>query len=243
MMGDSRIAILPARGGSKRLPGKNIRPFCGKPIISYPLEAARASGLFGCIHVSTDDPSVRGAAEAAGFPIDFLRPPHLSDDHTPLVPVLRWVLEEFQRRGRTFSDVCLILPCSPLIEPEDLRAAYSTFCDDPRRLPVLSVMEFPVPVQWALELGADGTLTPVHPGQAAVRSQDLAKRYHDSGNFIFYSAESLLSATPPDARGYRPYFLPRTRGLDIDGAEDFALAEALFLGRQAFRRSGQPGSV
>lgn len=242
-MENGSIAILPARGGSKRLPGKNIRPFCGKPVITYPLEAARASQMFDCIHVSTDDDAVRSAAEAAGFPTDFLRPPQLSDDHTPLVPVLRWVLEEYRRRGRTFKDVCLILPCSPLLRPEDFRAARAALRADPQRLPVLSVVEYSAPVQWALELAPDGRLVPVQPGQAGVRSQDLPKRYHDSGNFIFYAAESLLSETPPDARGYRPHFLPRTRGLDIDGAEDFELAEALFLGGKAFGRLGQADSV
>lgn len=225
-----RIAIIPARGGSKRLPGKNIRPFCGKPVIAYPLEAARASGLFDCIHVSTDDPAVRAAAESLGFPVDFPRAPDLCDDHTPLVPVLRWVLEQFRGRGREFSEVCLILPCSPLVQAQDLREAHAVFAADPRKLPVLSVVEFPVPVEWALKASADGRLVPVQPGMAAVRSQDLGKTFYDSGNFTFFTASSLLSGKAPDSDGYLPYLLPRTRGLDIDGAEDFALAEAIYRG-------------
>lgn len=225
-----RIAILPARGGSKRLPGKNIRPFCGRPVIAYPLEAARASGLFDCIHVSTDDPEIRATVDSLGFPAEFPRPAGLSDDKTALVPVLRWVLEEYRGRGREFDEVCLILPCSPLISAEDLVGAYQVFSADPRRLPVLSVVEFPVPIEWALEPAPDGRLTAVQAGKASVRSQDLPTRFYDSGNFTFYSAESILSDSPPDALGYLPYLLPRTRGLDIDALEDFALAEGLFRG-------------
>lgn len=225
-----RIAVIPARGGSKRLPGKNIRPFCGKPVIYYPLEAVQQSGLFDCIHVSTDDQAVRELVESFGVPVDFPRAPELCDDHTPLVPVLKWVLERYRLRGNEFSEVCLILPCSPLIQAQDLRSAHEVFVANQRKLPVLSVVEFPVPVEWALKASPDGRLLPVHPGMAAVRSQDLGKTFYDSGNFTFFTASSLLSGKPPDSDGYLPYVLPRTRGLDIDGAEDFALAEAIYRG-------------
>lgn len=225
-----RLAVLPARGGSKRLPGKNIRMFCGRPVIAYPIEAARDSGLFDAVHVSTDDPSVMEVAAANGFPVDFPRIPNLCDDHTPLVPVLSWVLDQYLKRGLKFNEVCLILPCSPLITAQDLRDAHKVFMADSRRLPVLSVVEFPVPIEWAMQTAEDGRLLPVYPGKAAIRSQDLAKRYYDSGNFTFFTAESLLSGKAPDADGYRPFLLPRTRGLDIDGADDFSLAEALYRG-------------
>ena len=227
-----RIAIIPARGGSKRMPGKNIHPFCGKPVIAYPLAAARASGLFDRIHVSTDDPEIRATVESLGFPVEFPRPSHLCDDHTPLLPVLHWVLDEYLRRKIPFDEVCLILPCSPLILAEDLVAACKTFSADPRRLPVLSAVEFPVPIEWALQEELDGRLSPVQPGKASLRSQDIGKKFYDSGNFIFYSAESIRSGEPPDARGYLAYHLPRARGLDIDSREDFELAELIYRGRE-----------
>ncbi len=166
-----------------------------------------------------------------GFPVDFLRASRLCDDHTPLVPVLRWVLEEYRGRGRVFDEVCLILPCSPLILAEDLVSAHRAFSADPRRLPVLSVVEFPVPIEWALRAESDGRLTPVEPGKAALRSQDIGKTFYDSGNFTFYPAAPILSGEPPDAGGYLPYHLPRARGLDIDSREDFELAELIYRGR------------
>ncbi len=118
-----RIAIIPARGGSKRIPDKNIREFCGRPMISYTLQAARDSGLFEVIHVSTDTLRITEIAKNLGFPVNFLRPAELADDHTPIMPVLRHVVETFRERGQIFNEIALLMACAPLIEASDLIGA------------------------------------------------------------------------------------------------------------------------
>src|ERR1700739_3167672 len=116
-----RIAIVPARGGSKRIPDKNIVDFLGAPLMCYPIRAAEPSGLFDVIHVSTASLRIAEVAASLGHPADFMRDPALADDHTPLLPVLKWTLEQYAARGRAFSTVCLVMPTAPLIDADDLR--------------------------------------------------------------------------------------------------------------------------
>ena len=232
----SRIAILPARGGSKRIKDKNIRPFCGRPIIHYPLAAAKESGLFDLIHVSTESPRIREVVVGLGFPVDFLRAPELADDQTPIAPVLRWVLERYAAQGRKFDDVFLIMPCAPLIEAEDLRQGYQAYLRHGRERPLLAVSPFPVPIEWAFEKDKSGGLKPCQPGMAMVRSQDLGRKYYDTGAFAVFNASSLLHAAPTD-EDYVSYLLPKSKAVDIDDPEDLELAETLYLGRLARRRA------
>jgi len=227
-----RLAVIPARGGSKRLPDKNIREFCGKPMIAYVLETARASRLFETIHVSTDSARIAQVATVLGFPPDFPRPPELAQDATPIVPVLRYVLKEYQRRGRNFDQVCLLYACAPLVEPDDLRAANHMYEELGGDKVVLSVAPFAVPIEWAYELGQDGTMTPVQPGIFNVRSQDLTRKYHDTGTFAFFPARRLLSDASHDDRDFHGFPLPRYKAVDIDDQEDWVLAELLLRGRQ-----------
>ena len=123
---------------SKRIPRKNIVDFCGKPLMVHALETAKASGLFDEIHVSTEDNEIAAVAAAHGFAPAFPRRRMLADDVTGLFPVLAWVLEEYARRGRTFDDVCLVMPTAPLIEPADLAAGYEVYQNGRRKLPVLA---------------------------------------------------------------------------------------------------------
>ena len=115
-----RLAVIPARGGSKRIHKKNIKTFCGKPIISYSLEAAESSNLFDTIHVSTDCNEIAEVVTKLGYSIDFLRDPNLADDMTPIMPVLKWVISEYESRNIYFDEVVLLMPCSPMIESFDL---------------------------------------------------------------------------------------------------------------------------
>jgi CMP-N-acetylneuraminic acid synthetase len=227
-----RIAIMPARGGSKRIERKNIAPFCGRPLLTYPLEAARNAGLFDLIHVSTEDEAIAAVAAQHGFPPDFLRDPALADDHTPLLPVLKWVLERYAERDQHFETVCLLMPTAPLILPGDLSSACAQFESPGERAPVLAVTPMPCPVEWAMRLGADDRLTPIEPSKAEIRSQDLPKAYIDSGTFIFFSATQIL-AYPAPRPDYRAYVLPRYRAVDIDDRDDFEMAERLYRGRPA----------
>ncbi len=116
-----RIAIVPARGGSKRILSKNIRKFCGAPMISHILGTASQCGMFDEIHVSTDSDEVAAVAESLGFAVAFKRPANLADDHTPLMPVIKYVIEEYIRRGEIFDSVALLLPCDPMITADDLQ--------------------------------------------------------------------------------------------------------------------------
>jgi CMP-N-acetylneuraminic acid synthetase len=226
----ARIAIMPARGGSKRIRDKNIIDFSGAPLMTHALATARASALFETIHVSTDDPRIAGVAEAYGFAPEFPRDTALADDHTPLLPVLKWVLGQYQARGRSFDTVCLLMAAAPLIEARDLSGACALFDRHGGSRPVLAAASFPCPVEWAFRLTPDNGLIPLQPGMAQVRSQDLGKAYYDTGTFLFLPAAQVLSY-PDDQRDYLAYLLPRHKAVDIDDPEDLELAIRLFRGR------------
>lgn len=223
-----RIAIIPARGGSKRVPDKNILPFFGRPMLHHSIQAARDSGLFDVIHVSTDSAAIAAVAAVAGCPPDFPRPEHLADDSTPVMPVVQYVLSEYQRRGKSFEAVSVIYPCAPLIEGNDLREAWDIFMRTEPRRPLMAVGAFPVPIEWAYLRSEDGTLTPVQPGAYAIRSQDLTPKYYDSGTFYFYTSSHILGPVPVADTGYVSYLLPRTKAVDIDDYEDLKVASALY---------------
>lgn len=225
-----RLAVIPARGGSRRLKDKNIMPFMGRPMIGHPLAAALGSGVFDTIHVSTDSDRIRTVVEREGFAVDFLRDPSLADDHTPLMPVLQWVLRAFVERGQVFDDVCLLMPTAPLLEPNDIREAHALYDAARPRRSLLAVSAYPAPVEWAFERGSDGALTPREPGMFAVRSQDLAPKYYDTGTIAIFPVAGVLSEVPPDDRAFISYVLPREKSVDIDDEADLKLAEALFRG-------------
>ena len=226
-----RLAVVPARGGSKRIPRKNIVPFCGQPLISYALNAASSSDLFDEIHVSTEDDEIAGVAAALGFAPVFRRDPSLSDDHTPILAVLKWVVEQYQRLGKTYSTISLIMPTAPLLESGDIADAIDMFDRHNQLHPVLGVTPFPVPVEWALKLTPSGLLAPAAPEKTQMRSQDLPVSYYDSGMIAVFSAAHCLA--PP---GQLPQFLatmiPKYRAIDIDTREDLELAEYLYRGQK-----------
>jgi pseudaminic acid cytidylyltransferase len=199
-MTTKRLAIVPARGGSKRIPEKNIRPFCGRPMIAHILEAGQASGLFDIIHVSTESPYIASVAKSLGFDVHFLRPPELADDQTPLMPVLRYVTETFLTQGHKFDEVWLLMACAPLIDPSDLQAAAELLKSTKHTKAVLAVTPYPVPIEWAFSRAADGTLVPVSPGKFAVRSQDLETKYYDTGTFCGFPVARVLQSTGAGGR-------------------------------------------
>jgi pseudaminic acid cytidylyltransferase len=234
-----RLVIIPARGGSQRIPNKNIAEFCGEPLITYSLKTAKDAGLFDEIHVSTESDVIRNVVEAAGFKVPFLRSPDLADNVTGLIPVVKWVLSEYQKRGKIFSDVCLLMATAPLTLPSDLISAYEFFCSHNRIHPVMAISSYPVPIEWALNSNAGGLVTPCYPGQSNIRSQDLPKKYYDAGAFGFYSANHLLNNEYSLGEKYLGHVIPRCRAVDIDEQEDFELARSLYCGANAekFERS------
>jgi N-acylneuraminate cytidylyltransferase len=227
----ARIAIMPARGGSKRIERKNIVDFCGRPLLTYPLAAARESGLFDLIHVSTETTAIAAIAAANGCPPDFLRDPALADDHTGILAVMRWVLERYAASGRHFDCACLLMATAPLIEAEDLRGGCALFDRHGGVRPVLAVTSLPWPVEWAMRLQPDGGLAFIEPEKSERRSQDLPKAYIDSGTFVFFPVDLLL-AVPAAKPDYLGYLLPRHKAVDIDEREDLDLAELLYRGRR-----------
>jgi len=224
----TRIAIIPARGGSKRIPGKNIRDFCGNPVISYPLNAARESRLFDRIHVSTDSQEIVDVVQECGFPVDFMRPESLADDYTPIMPVLKFVVEEYSRRGEQFDEIWFFMPCAPLISVEDLHHAAALY-EERKARALQCIVEYPVPIEWAYEKDETNVLKPVQPGMFATRSQDIEKKYYDAAAFYAYKSELVLGSTGAGSdMEFVGYLLPKNKVVDIDDAEDWAVAEALY---------------
>lgn len=222
------IAVIPARGGSKRVPRKNLRDFCGRPMLAWPIEAARQSGLFRGIFVSTDDPAIAEAATRAGAEVPFLRPAELADDHagTGLVVehAVRWLMER-QQVGAD-EPVCCLYATAAFVDPRDLRRGEETVRGT-RQGFALAVAAFASPVQRALIVAPDGRLAMLHPEHQFSRSQDLEPAFHDAGQFCWGAAEAWL-AGPPTARSCLPVVIPAHRVVDIDTPEDWLRAEMMF---------------
>ena len=227
--GRMKVAIIPARGGSKRIPDKNITDFLGAPLMSYSIRAAEESELFDRIHVSTDSERIADVAERLGHPVDFMRDPNLADDHTPLLPVLKWTLEQYHERGCNYDAVCLVYPTAPLIEADDLKQADALFQQWKGERIVMAVSRFNVPVEWAFHLDDDGTLQALQPGMGNIRSQDIRPTYYDTGTFMFLPAKDILSGAV-DEKPIVGFPLARHKAVDIDDAEDLQLAKVIFRG-------------
>lgn len=224
-----KIAIIPARGGSKRIPDKNIVDFLGSPLMSYSIRAAEKSGLFDTIHVSTDSAQIADVAVKFGHPVDFMRTPELADDHTPLLPVLQWTLNQYEQRGKTFQSACLLMPTAPLIDANDLLHGAELFRRHEGGRTVIAVARFSVPVEWAFHIEPNGTLKPCQPGMANVRSQDLRPAYFDSGTFLFIPAGEILAGRINDDRMIA-FPIPRYKAVDIDEMDDLEFAEIIARG-------------
>ena len=229
----SILAIVPARGGSKRIKDKNTTDFLGKPLMAYSIEAAHQSKLFDLIHVSTDSEKIKAIATTLLTNAEFFRETSLADDQIGIVPVLQWVLREFLNRGQHFDDVCMLMPTAPLITALDLTSAHKIFLKQQRKVPVVAVASYPVPVEWAYELETGtGKLTRAFPKKMTnVRSQDLGQKFYDAGAFAFFEAEQLLDESYDLGSEFIGYQLPRERAVDIDTQEDLAFAKILYQGR------------
>lgn len=224
-----RLAVIPARGGSKRIPNKNIRNFFGKPMIAYILEAARASELFDVIHVSTESANILQTVEGLGFRVEFMRPAELADDHTPIMPVLKYVTDTYASLGQEFDQVWSLMACAPLVGPEKLQRAAELFDQSGGADPILAVAEYPVPIEWAFSRSQDGRLKPVQPGMFSVRSQDLEKRYFDAGVFAAFPAAKVRTSDGAGSEfDFIGYVIPKGSAIDIDDEADWILAESIY---------------
>ncbi len=230
-----RLAIIPARSGSTRIKNKNIIKFNGKPLISYPLAAARKSEVFDKIHVSTDSETYADVVRDLGYDIDFLRKEELGENSVGIADVMRWVVGEYERRGEVYSEICMIMATAPLIEAEDLSEARRIFEKYHGARPVLAVTSFPAPIEQSLTISEDGSLRPVYPDKFHLHSQQLMKTYQDAGSIFYIGRDQLLRQDIPAYSECFPLILPREKVVDIDEPEDLAVAEALYLGIKAKR--------
>lgn len=222
-----RLAIIPARGGSKRIPRKNIKPFCGKPIIAWSIAAARASGCFNRIVVSTDDDEIAAVARAEGAETPFRRPAALADDHTGTMAVVAHAVQAMETQGPAFDHICCIYATAPLLQPSTLRAAYERLVSAGAPF-AFGVASYGHPIQRALRLGSDGIASMFEPVHATARSQDLEPAFHDAGQFCWGTRDAFLAgASPLSSETSVAVVLPRYRVVDIDTPEDWDLAEAL----------------
>ena len=217
------LAIIPARGGSKRIPHKNIKPFLGRPIIAYSIEAALGSGLFEEVMVSTDDVEIAEIARQEGASVPFLRSTENANDYATLADVLVEVVNAYKGRGYEFDLICL-LPTAPLISSEDVRSAYdqlvmSTFDS------ICPVVAFSYPILRSLSIDEKGNLNMNWPEYRFSRSQDLRPAYHDSGTFYWIKTSSLLKDKKLLSENGTAIVLDEFRVQDIDTDTDWALAE------------------
>lgn len=221
-----KLAVIPARGGSKRIPRKNVKLFAGKPMIVHAIHTARESGVFDHILVSTDDAEIAAVAREAGAEVPFMRPAHLADDHTATSPVMVHAIEQALQAGWPVTHVCCIYPGVPLLAAEDLRAALRLLEEGVADF-VFPVLRFESAVQRAMLRGADGRMQPMYPEFTATRTQDLQPAYHDAGQFYWATTEAWQSGRSAHAGG-RGLVVPPERAVDIDNPEDWARAEALY---------------
>lgn len=221
------VAIIPARGGSKRIPRKNIRDFCGKPMIAWSIEAARASGCFNHIVVSTDDAEIADVARAHGAEVPFMRPAALSDDYAPTVPVIAHAINALVASGVEIDAACCIYATAPFLCADDLRTTLSRLqaggCDY-----VFSVTTFEAPIQRALRIDSNGHVAMFQPNHLLSRSQDLEPAYHDAAQFYWGCRSAWLAQKPILGPTSFAFVLSRERVQDIDTPEDWARAELLF---------------
>lgn len=220
-----KIAVIPARGGSKRVPRKNIRLFNGKPMIAWSIDAAKASGCFDEIFVSTEDLEIKELAEGFGATI-IDRPAELADDQTPLRPVVNHAIKTAGQRGREIEYVCSLLATAPLLAPAWLVQGLQQLHSSGAHF-VFSAVRFSYPIQRALKLDESGHVRMCWPEHRLTRSQDLPMTFHDAGQFYWGRAEGFLAGRETFAPGSEPMFLPSHRVQDIDTEEDWVRAEAL----------------
>ena len=218
------LAIITARGGSKRIPRKNIRNFLGKPIIAYSIDVALKSEVFNEVMVSTDDDEIAEIAEKYGAKVPFKRSSETSNDIATTTDVILEVLSEYQKRGFCFEYACCIYPTAPFIKSEQIKTGFV------KMLEVGAEVSFPVvkysyPIQRALSIDENGKLVMVCPEHSRSRSQDLSAHYHDAGQFYWFKVSAIKQNMELLKMNAVPIIIPETQVQDIDTEEDWVLAE------------------
>lgn len=218
------LCIIPARGGSKRIPRKNIRGFFGKPIISYSIEAALQSGLFGEVMVSTDDIEVAEISRNLGAKVPFLRSPKTSDDLASTFEVISEVIEKYKEKGKIFNNICCIYPTSPLLQIKQLKSGLKLLIEGDFTT-VFPIVKFSYPILRSLKLEGGNKVTMNFPEHQSSRSQDLPDSFHDAGQFYWCNSALLMKEGQLFTQNSAGLILNEMQVQDIDNLTDWQLAE------------------
>ncbi|MBF0105221.1 MAG: pseudaminic acid cytidylyltransferase [Deltaproteobacteria bacterium] len=219
------IAVIPARGGSKRIPRKNIKAFCGKPMIAWSIERALESRLFERVIVSTDDDEIASVASEYGALVPFRRPAHLSDDRTPTAPVIVHAIKFCEETLAEVSHACCIYPCAPFLQATDLSASLVMLKEKNADF-IYPVTPYPHPVQRALKMTQDGRMQFLHPEFELTNTQNLDTLYHDTGQFYWGKVSAWLADKKMHSGGIG-FPVPGWRVVDIDNMDDWMRAELI----------------
>ena len=221
-----KIAVIPARGGSKRIPRKNIKEFCGKPMIAWSIEAAKASGLFEHIIVSTDDVEIAGVAKQWGAEVPFVRPSELSNDHASTTDVVAHATQWAINQGWFVTAVCCIYATAPFVQVEDIKRGWEAMESGDWSY-AFTVTDYDAPIFRAFQKIADGGIEMFFPEHFSTRSQDLPMALHDAGQFYWGKPSAWLEGKRIFDHHSIPIVIPRWRVQDIDNQDDWERAELI----------------
>ena len=222
-----KIAVIPARGGSKRIPRKNIREFCGKPIIAYSIAAAQQTGLFDQIVVSTDDEEIAAVARAFGATTPFIRPKEIADDFTGTNAVVKHAISWFGEQENDVAHACCLYATAPLVQARFIKESFEALVRSDAAF-AFSVTSYAFPIQRAVRIVPGGRVDAIYPEHRMTRSQDLEHAYHDAGQFYWGTARAFLDNLPLFAPHSIGVILPRHLVQDIDTSEDWERAELMY---------------
>ncbi len=226
------IAIIPARGGSKRIPRKNIKNFHGKPLIAYSIEAAIASQCFDRIIVSTDDLEIAEVARKYGAEVPFIRPKDISNDFATTLDVMQHALTWCKEAEIEIENVCCIYATAPFLQPEYIKQGLDSLLIHGVSY-TFSVTSFPFPIQRAIKLDSNDKVNMFQPEHLNTRSQDLEEAYHDAGQFYWGKREAYMKGEVIFSEKSKAIIIPRNLTQDIDTEEDWKFAELLFFANKA----------
>lgn len=226
-----KVAVIPARGGSKRIPRKNIKEFGGKPMIAWSIEAALSSGCFERVIVSTDDEEIAAVAKAYGAEVPFIRPSELSDDYTGTIPVIKQAIQWLAEHHKAPELVCCLYATAPFVSASDIQRGLEKLKQTGAAY-AFTVTSYAFPIQRAIRITDNDTIEMFSPENFNVRSQDLEEAWHDAGQFYWGTVDAWLTEKAIFGPESTPVILPRHRVQDIDTPEDWERAEWLFKAMQ-----------
>ncbi len=224
-----RLLIIPARLGSKRIPKKNIKIFNGQPMINHVLRIASKTNIFNTIHVSTESKEIYEVCKKAGYEPKFMRPDYLADDQMGIMQVLKFVVDKFESNGIFFDTVCMMYATSPLTDHRDLISAAEIFEKSDGENALLSVCQYPTPVEKAWVISEEDQLVPHNPKAFKKRTQDLKPSFFDAGMFCFYTSKYVKESQEfGNPFSFKAFKVPYYRVTDIDDSQDWERAELMF---------------